>query len=291
MFGRYFGRFLLKRSAVTAENIAEIADLPYHEFTEALARNGNLSQREVLTWLEEFKTAYRLKDEDLSLFDSGNIDDIIPFFADISVVTHEGDSVIRFLRAYQADKHLSDKEVVERLNLDSLETILPTYLLRDPATYKLFIRKSLQVMSEHYLPNPTFDNLTATHILDADFFVCQEMKGTHNYLFGIIGQHNALLDVAEQYAGRRFSKLSSLAIDTLCEIVNTVTGIFVSEVNSMTINIELQPPLKFTNKVVCSNNYIYCLPVEIESGSVSLIYCFDGNIRFLDSEKGGNVHA
>ena len=291
MFGRYFGRFLLKRSAVTAENIAEIADLPYHEFTEALAKNGNLSQREVLNWLDEFKTVYRLKDEDLSRFDSGSVDDIIPLFADISAVTHEGDSLIRFLRAYQADKNLSDKEVVERLNADSLETILPAYLLRDPATYTLFIRKSLQVMSEYYFSNPTFDNLNATHILDADFIACQEMKGTHNYLFGIIGEPNALLAVAEKYAGSKFTELSPLAVDTLCEIVNTVTGIFVSEVNSMTINIELQPPLKFTNKVVCSNNYIYCLPVEIECGAVSLIYCFDGNIRFLDSEKGGSVHA
>ena len=287
MFGQYFGRFLLKRSAVTAEDIAKITDLAYPAFIEALAKHGSLSQREVLAWLDEFKTIHRIKDEELCLFDSGNIDDIIPFFADISAVLNEGNSVIRFLKAYQADKHLTDKEVIDKINTETLENILPSYLLRDPATYKMFIHKSMQMMSEYYLVNPTFDNFTATHILDADFIACQEMKGTHNYLFGITGEQDALLSVAEEYAGRKFSELSSLAIDTLCEIVNTVTGVFVSEVNSMTISIELQPPLKLSDKVLCSNNYIYCLPIEIESGMVNLIYCFDGDVRFLNSEKGG----
>ena len=291
MFGQYFGRFLLKQSVVKAEDIAGITDLSYPAFNEALLEKTYLSKSEISIWLDEFKAVYRLSDENLRLFDNGNIGDIIPMFADINAVLHEEDSIIRFIKTYQADKHLTDEEVLEQMETHAIENILPAYLLRDPATYTLFIRESLRVMSEYYFIEPIFDKLTATHILDIDFLACQEMKGTHNGLFGISGELNALLSAAEKYAGQKFTELSPLAIDTLCEITNTVCGIFISELSNPAVSIEIQPPTMYSNKVLCSNNYIYCLPVDVRDGRINMIYSFDSDVRFLNSEKGGSARA
>ena len=291
MFGQYFGRFLLKQSVVKAADIEGITDLTYPAFNEALCNSTYLSKSEVSIWLDEFKAVYRMSDENLRLFDSGNTDDIIPFFADINAILHEEDSVLRFIKAYQADKDLTDEEVLEKMESHAIENILPGYLLRDPATYTLFIRNSLKVLSDYYFVNPIFEKLTATHIFDVDFFACQEMKGTHNGLFGISGDMGALLSTAGKYAGQEFTELSPLAVDTLCEIINTVCGVFVSEVNDTAVSIEIQPPVLFSHKVLCSNNYIYCLPVDVRGGRINLIYSFDSEIRFLNSEKGGMAYA
>ena len=280
MFGHYFGRFLKERGVVTDAEIANISDMTYPRYCERIVEITTLSQTDIERWYSDFKQNYGMSDHDIEALNSGSLERIIPLFTNLDFILRD-DEITRYIKTYQADNKMTDAEIFEKISAEGMQKILPGYMLSDPVYYTIFIRSALEAMCEYYFEQMLPYKMTRLHVYDFDFLAMQEIKGSQQILFAISGRDDDLTIIAEKYSGKRFSEMTPLAEDAIREVVNTVSGVIVTEITNRNFSLELQPPQSFRKKVLCSNGFIFRLPVEVEGSTFDLIFCFDNDVRIL----------
>jgi len=274
MFEIYFGRYLIEKGIVSQSAIDDIAGTRYPVFVDELIEKNCFTRDEAEAHLSGFKTEYDLCDDDIDAINSGDISRIAPVFL------HFDDAVAieANLSAYQKDNHLTDAEMENLWKDGGILRILPEYVRNDPKYYNRFVLLTL----ENILRFITGDVVLRKARQARDYAItrmsCQELKGAHRIFLGFAGCDGNLLAVANMYAKKEFAGKDNKAFDSLCELINTINGIYASELSNEKVNLEIDVPGIYTGKTLKSNGMIYCLPVLLNGVEIEIVFSFDTDL-------------
>ena len=196
-----------------------------------------------------------------------------------------------YLKMYQADNELSDEEMETRRTPEQLERILPGYLLNDARHYNRFINLVIDTLSRLFSGKITLRKMTHTHTYHFENIACQELIGAHRFFLAFSGRNGGLLPVAVKFAGKEFRDMNEKAFDSVCELINTMGGMFTSMMSDENVILKVLPPSSCFNDNLHSDSPLYCLPVELDGSEIDIIFSFDSFVTFECSEKAGSFAA
>ena len=106
----------------------------------------------------------------------------------------------------------------------------------------------------------------------------QSLDGNHNVFVGFSGKGNSLLSIANPYAKEEFSTVDEDAFDAVCEFLNCINGLFASKLSHEDIELDMLPPLFYSNQTVSSKGSITLIPMIIGGTKVELVISIDGEL-------------
>ena len=103
----------------------------------------------------------------------------------------------------------------------------------------------------------------------------QCVKGDYDMFVGFEGDGDALTAIASPYTKEPFEEVDEDVYDAVCEFTNCVNGLFASKLSYEGTNIDMLPPLFYTDSEIVSEHGFYSVPLIINSKKVNLIVGID----------------
>ncbi|MCR5102250.1 MAG: chemotaxis protein CheX [Butyrivibrio sp.] len=97
----------------------------------------------------------------------------------------------------------------------------------------------------------------------------QKIYGDENATVAIFGKAEPLQKMAKSYTSEEFIETNEDALDAVCEIINCINGIYVTEASRAGKIIDLEPPEFITSYAEISGKEIYILPIYLPTGVIN----------------------
>jgi len=294
MFELFFGNYLVENTLITKKQLLEVLEIQKtsrvklgliavsknmltpsqtyeinmlqatldKRFGDIAIEKGFLSKTQVLSLARYQKNPYLLLVQTLSEKDMMSMEDIE-----------------NALKKFKVEYNLSDEEI-EAMQNDNVDTIISVFIDIDKPHVKDIIAITLRsiirfINTSVYFSPPKFETEKRFKFLSA-----QCLKGDINVFIGFEGD-NDLLAIANPYAKENFSEIDEDALDAICEFINCISGLFASSLSYKNHNLELLPPLCYTECSLVSETGFYVLPLTIDNKEVSLIIGIDSAIDIM----------
>ena len=101
----------------------------------------------------------------------------------------------------------------------------------------------------------------------------QKISGSENIFLSIAGKYDDVQKVAKAYTKEPFIETEEDALDAVCELINCINGLYVSEQSRKNISVDLEPPVYATTYS----------EIKAEEAVVLPVYICDGEVKFLIS--------
>lgn len=99
----------------------------------------------------------------------------------------------------------------------------------------------------------------------------QSMEGDYGVSTVFAGNEDALLVIADAYAGESFGTVNMDALDSVGEFINVINGLFATALSYKKISVELMPPVFMEDKMCVSGSDMCVVPLEINQKEVFLV--------------------
>lgn len=277
MFGLYFGRYLFEKGIAAKEEIDDIPDLPYPVCIDKLIEKGRFSREEAEKHFLGFKGEYGLGDEAINAIDSGDMERIASAFLRFD----DAGAMEANLKAYQKENGFTDVEMEALWKNGGILRIIPDYIHSDPMIYNRFVKLTLECVVRFVEGALILKKARQTRDCDVACLACQELKGAHRVFLGISGEGSNLKAFAEKYAGKEFPEMNDKAYDSVCELINTINGLFASALSKENIRLEIAVPHHYERKTLRSAGLIYRLPAVVGDAEIEFVFSFDNSVNII----------
>ena len=277
MFGLYFGHYLVEKHVLSKADAAGIEDLGYPEYIDALAEKNLCTKDEAEKYLHNYKADHALDDDAIRILSSGNLEDIVPLF-----IKFDAERAVRdYIEAFKQDAGLTDDEADKLEQEGELGWAIPDFVQKDPLFHGQFIYTAVENYSRLISSKFVLRRARMVETYHFGGLAYQALKGAHRTFLGISGNHSGLKTVAGIFAKREFPELNNLAFDGLCELINSLNGVFASKLSAQGVFMEIDLPHWYADKSIVSNGTLYCLPIAIEGAEIELIFSFDSEMKIM----------
>jgi hypothetical protein len=229
-----FGDVAIEKGYLLEEEVKHLLNMQgnaYLLFLQLLTEGGYLTMKDIKKAIEDFQKEYQLSDSELDSLKSGDIDQIIPIFAD------------RDLPLFGELASLAIRNIIR------------------------FISRNIIVKKAYRINSFPFRAL-----------VSQKMEGNPGLFVGIAGKDAALLSIAKPFAKEEFETLDEDAFDSVCEFLNCTNGIYASKVSQEDIDLEMTPPVYYTDQCITSEDDLYIIPFLIDGEQANIIIAMNNRI-------------
>lgn len=196
-------------------------------------------------------------------------------FADeISLVT--GISVNDFnalILDFQRDMGISDDALaaIRSDNLDDIISSIATYGKNADTHYNKLTKLALKTICVHSNGHIIFKPINAIESYDFEKLCTVEILGEVNLSLCLAGNGDSLLPIASGFAERAFDQINPEALDSVCELLNSICGMYISDTRQKQLDVELMTPKIFHNKKMVSGDFIYRVPLLAENHEIDLL--------------------
>ncbi|MCR5358117.1 MAG: hypothetical protein K6E63_12030 [Lachnospiraceae bacterium] len=289
MFDRIFANYLVSKQVIGPECLEEI----YKHQDEKRVRLGVIAVSEKLLTEEQSEEINRLQTETDKRF--GDIAVEKGYLTDNQVsrlLTLQGNSFLSFVQCAVDLKYLNMNDVVEMLNtyqkengytltdMENLKScdidrIVPIYV-SDLKGYACDIigiasRAFSRLVDYHmYIERPyTSDKLITENLCH------QASCGDFSILLSISGAEPSMMATAIGFSGEQYIDDLEDAMDSTCELINCINGLFATEMSKRGIDIDMNAPSYKGGKGVINSEEIINLPVYINDKMItfSIVMC------------------
>jgi CheY-specific phosphatase CheX len=184
------------------------------------------------------------------------------------------------LTDYQEEFQMSDEDMTAIKSGDIDKTASAFIKIEDPYYADLF-GLALRNIVRFITPRIYMDKVYQTNAYSFAHLSSQQMQDDHNVFLGIAGEGNALLSIACPFAQEEFATVDEDVYDAVCEFINVINGLFASELSKQKIEIDMLPPLFYSNQTMKSNKQFYILPVYITGVKVEIIISIDYDFEII----------
>jgi hypothetical protein len=180
---------------------------------------------------------------------------------------------LRISKEYQ----LSDSEL-DSLKSGDIDQIIPIFADRDLPLFgelaSLAIRNIIRFISRNIIVKKAY----RINSFPFRALVSQKMEGNPGLFVGIAGKDAALLSIAKPFAKEEFETLDEDAFDSVCEFLNCTNGIYASKVSQEDIDLEMTPPVYYTDQCITSEDDLYIIPFLIDGEQANIIIAMNNRI-------------
>jgi|GEM_PF-6976257 len=109
----------------------------------------------------------------------------------------------------------------------------------------------------------------------------EENEGEQNFTLSLSGKGISLLKLANPFVRQAYTEVNKEAKSAVCELLNCIAGLFVSELSDKGIEFDVTVPSFFGEENVKSefksNGAIYCVPILIDEQRIDLLVTQNAN--------------
>ncbi len=291
MFDRIFGNYLIEQQILDKTDLDKI----FTAQDKMKARLGVIAVSENLITETQANEINRLQSQLDKRF--GDIAVEKGYLTDNQVtrlLALQGNAFLNFLQATVDNTNLTMNELSEALNkyqkdnsytltdMENLKScdidrIVPIYVYELPEYAQNFVGIALRTISRLVDNHVYLDKPFSCDKLISENICRQPSLGDYNILVAISGNANSIIDFAKGFAGADLIDDIDDAMDSTCELINSINGLFASELSHSNINIDMEPPAYKYGSGVINSEEIINLPIYIFGKEVLLSLVLSDN--------------
>ena len=292
MFGHFFGNYLVKNKVITEEQLQEVLELQKTSrvkmgliaVSEKMLtarqtyeinmlqvildkRFGDIAVEKGYLTPEQVDRIISLQGNQYLLFIQGLVDKNYASMTDIDT----------YILRFKADFDFSDDDF-EALKSGDIDKITNLFINISKPLYNDYISLAIRNVIRFIDPSVIFDVPVMVKSKRFEHLASQCVKGDYDIFVGFEGDGDALTAIAEPYIKETFEEVDEDVYDAVCEFTNCVNGLFASKLSYEGINIDMLPPLFYTDSEIVSEKGFYSVPLLVNSKKINLIVGIDSNI-------------
>lgn len=292
MFDQFFGDYLIKNSIITKLQFEEVI-----EFSKsARVKLGLIAVSEKLltvTQADEINQLQAVLDKrfgDIAVekgyLTEANVKHLLslqgnPYLIFVQALTDKGylklDEIEKHLSTYQKENNFSNDDL-NAIKSGDIDEIVPIFITTKEPYYKEFIGLAIRTIIRFVDNHIRMEKGFFTSEYSFESLASQTMTGDHSIFVGFSSKANGLLTIANPFAKEEFEEINEDSFDSVCEFINCFDGLFASKLSNDNVELELCPPLSYSNKTVKCNGELYVVPIYIAGSQVDFIVSFDQHI-------------
>lgn len=292
MFGLYFGKYLLKKNNISQAQFEDIMQQQQNTrvklgliavaeklLTTKQAEEINDIQRKIdrrfgdiaiekgYLLAEEVKHLLNLQGNSYLQFVQVCIENCILTIQEIET----------YLEQYKKENHFTASDI-DALKTGDIDRIISVFVDTSIPFYgrcaSLALRNIVRFISNNIILGKAYK----VHDYSFGALASQKMVGDHEIFTGLACAGKELLIIADKFAKEEFTELDDDAFDSVCEFINCSNGLYASLLSQEDIQIDMTPPLFYTDKQLTSKGDIYVVPVTINGEQVDLLLAVDNQV-------------
>lgn len=285
MFDRILGSFLVERKRITKKQLQEVMEtqdtirvklgviavsekLMTIEQTEKInllqasldKRFGDLAVETKYLTEEQVKRLLTLQGNEYLVFIQTLINKGFMSMSDIEEALTE----------YQEENGFMESEM-NSLKSGDADRIVPIFLTMDHPLYKrLFgcgVRTIYRLVDNHMAISKSSHKST----IKAKAIGYQQLVGMNDIFVGIAGSAESIKKIAIAYTREEFIENEEDGLDAICELINCINGLFVTELSKERIEIDMEPPFYSVEPKTVHGKEIYTLPMTVCGEKIELL--------------------
>lgn len=285
MFSQFFGNYLLNKGKLTKDQFTSCMEYMRANRVKLglIAESEGLLTREQANELNQLQMKSDKRFGDLAV-EKGYLTD-----SDIShLLQQQGNPYLIFVQALEDNKIMNRDEVSglisdfqksSGLTLTALESIkngdfdrlLPAFVDTDKEEYLPFMALALRNIVRFVSSYIRIDKVKRVKSYSAKYIGYQKTTGAYEGFLGFASDDDAILTIANGYAGEFFEKPDEDAMDSICEFVNCINGLHATELSYKEIAIDMLPPEFMFDGTIDDASGFYVLPLYINGRNIDLI--------------------
>lgn len=178
------------------------------------------------------------------------------------------------LGAYQQSNHYSDNDI-EALKSGDMDRIVPLFVHIESPLYNELIGLAVRNMIRFISSDIVLEKSYGIKEYSFETLACQKVKGQHNIFLGFAAKGSDLLAVASPFAKEDFTEINEDSYDAVCEFINCINGLFATKLSHEDIELDMLPPLSYSNGTVVSGGQIAVVPVTVGDKKIDLLVSID----------------
>lgn len=292
MFGLYFGYYLVEKNKISQSQFEDLVE----KLQKSRAKLGFIAVAENLLTVKQaeeineiqksmdkrfgdvaIEKGYLLEEEVKHLLNmQGNA-----YLLFLQLLTESGyltmESINEALMDFQKEYQLSDCEL-DALKSGDIDRIIPIFV--DVELPLIGGLASLAIRNVVRFINSNIILRKAYHTKSYPFraLASQKLEGNPGLFVGLAAKDSAMLSVARPFAREDFEKLDDDAFDSVCEFLNCTNGIYATKLSHEDIELEMAPPMYYTDQCITSEEDIYVVPFLINGEQADIIIAMNNSI-------------
>ena len=289
MFDRILANYLVEKQKLGPECLDKIFELQ----EQKRVRLGVIAVSEKLMTDEQVEEVNKLQSVTDKRF--GDIAVEKGYLTDNQVtrlLALQGNSFLSFVQAAIDLEYLTMNDLTDALNefqrdnsftltdMDNLKScdidrIIPIYVYDLPDHAKEVIGVAARTVSRLVDYHVYIDRPYTSDKLITENLCSQASEGDFSILLAISGNEDSLMSAAVGFAGEEYIEELDDALDSICELINCINGIFATEVSHRSIDIDMLAPSYKAGNGVINSEEIINLPVYINDKMItfSIVMC------------------
>lgn len=292
MFGVYFGKYLVDKGILTAQQYQSILT----DSKNARVKLGLLAVESGIMTKEQADEVNRLQQIQDKRF--GDIAIEKGYLTDSQVSTllaKQGDEYLLFVQALVEDGILTLEEIQRELNaykkserfsaldIDAIKSgdvdKIVQVFMKDKAIIPI-VRDYIALIARNMVrfidPHFRMENVEKINEYTMPYFASQELNGEYDVFTGFVGEGEGLKYIAEAFAKEEFENVDMDVLDAVCEFLNCNNGLYASKLSYEDIDLDMQPPvMRDEVTTINSEGNMFKVPLYVKGKQVDLIICVE----------------
>lgn len=285
MFSQFFGNYLLNKGKMTKDQFTSCMEYMRANRVKLglIAESEGLLTRKQADELNHLQMQSDKRFGDLAV-DKGYLTD-----ADIShLLQLQGNPYLIFVQALEENKIMNRDEItdlvsefqkesgltntaLESIKYGDFDRLLPAFVETDKEEYLSFMALALRNIVRFVSSYIRIDKAEKVREYSAKYIAYQKTTGAYEGFLGFASDDDAILTIADGYAGEYFEKPDENALDSVCEFTNCINGLHATELSYKEISIDMLPPEFLFDQTIKDNDGFYVLPLYITGKKVDMI--------------------
>lgn len=292
MFGLYFGKYLVDKNVITQKECDNVIE----KQKNARVKLGLLAvETKLMTQAQadEVNTLQTLMDKrfgDIAVSKGYLTDDQVgqllkkqgdAYLQFVQTITEEGlldmSDLNKYLEEFKQDNGYSDEEM-EDLKSSDLDKVVPLFTKKAQGMTKDYLSLMVRNLNRFIDTEIRIEELYIKDEVSIDKAACQSMFGDHELFVGFVGGQAGLVHIGSQFAKEEFTEVDEDVLDSICEFINTINGLFASSLSENEIDMDMHPPMMAMDAKVIRSDELFVLPVFLSGKKVELVLALDKKV-------------
>ena len=182
-----------------------------------------------------------------------------------------------YIQRFKADNDFSDEDI-EAFKSGDIDRLTNIFININKPLYKEYVSLAIRNIIRFVDSGVIFNNAELVKTKRFQHLATQCVKGDHDIFIGFEGDDDALLSIAVPYTKEQFEEVDEDVYDAVCEFTNCINGLFASKLSYEGVNIDMLPPLFYTDAELVSEQGFYMVPLIVNQKKVNLLISIDSDI-------------
>lgn len=285
MFSQFFGNYLLNNGAITEDQFSSCMEYMRANRVKLglVAESEGLITRAQADELNRLQMQTDKRFGDLAV-EKGYLTDTdishllqlqgSPYLIFVQALEENDilsrDKCLELVSQFQKDAGLT-KTALEAIKCGDFDRLLPSFINTDKERYLPIIALALRNIVRFVSPYIRIETAEKATEYSARYIAYQKTTGAYEGFLGFGSNDDAILTIADGYAGEYFEKPDMDALDSVGEFTNCINGLNATELSYQEVQIDMLPPAFLFDSGIQDADGFYILPIYITGKRVDMI--------------------